>query len=644
MCFVSLPVLIINYRPEQTTAHSAPVTQALIGLFRMGKKKSFPPGSTRHPHNSYSRGNPRRISKVVHLSGRERAGADVASPVPHAQRLSHNQLFSLIPFPDAMARDRFCTCVEGFRVPKDNSFPRQNPLGCSVRKPDGEIKVSNTPLWLLRAGIEAVGTGGDVCIVPTMELSHASNHVYLIEGRVNRHRRSPPRDKIDGTILALHPFVESVTIVPGSDGDEVPYWTVAAYLPSCGIMLTIFAPSPTRNQSRFSAYPCFPLSSSFLRIRTSDGGLAKGGFFEAGSIRLVCRIRFGSDNCRYLRVHHLPDSRIQLVPDHENRTGAVTPAWKRMFAQQFVCNWNSLSIPQRRLLWYLGLIDGSTFGPIKRRYVPRLLYKNIDSSAIKRPYIIDVAKLPVSRPIVLQVVGNRHCMTQVSEVSTVRLIRLDLSKEYRRFEQLAYKVQAAIRKRGKKHAVRTSDGSLGSMFAVGSHLQGHSHVLYAGTNDINSEQALSQLMMEFRRILHRFCPLEAFTLSAFAASHGLEPPEQMGGSRGPSLSMNISRNLGNAPHFDTGDIGPGVSIWTEDQPGTARNWSFVMPNLIFPSGHPMRSRFGGFVVNLCHGALIQWDGVAIRHCTSVTDVGDKNSVYGFHVTSNWKSLKGNVSG
>jgi hypothetical protein len=46
-----------------------------------------------------------------------------------------------------------------------------------------------------------------------------------------------------------------------------------------------------------------------------------------------------------------------------------------------------------------------------------------------------------------------------------------------------------------------------------------------------------------------------------------------------SHSMDASDNLVNASHYDTNDGSQGASIWTEDKPGSTRDWYFVLPNV-----------------------------------------------------------------
>jgi len=81
-------------------------------------------------------------------------------------------------------------------------------------------------------------------------------------------------------------------------------------------------------------------------------------------------------------------------------------------------------------------------------------------------------------------------------------------------------------------------------------------------------------------------------------------------------TIDMSVNLANASHFDVNDASQGFSVWTEDIPGMASDWYFVMPNLhgVKPDG----SKFNGVAIKLRHGTAISWDGRTIRHCTSLS--------------------------
>lgn len=91
--------------------------------------------------------------------------------------------------------------------------------------------------------------------------------------------------------------------------------------------------------------------------------------------------------------------------------------------------------------------------------------------------------------------------------------------------------------------------------------------------------------------------------------------------RGPGSRLMISSNLANSAHYDTNDASLSVAVWVEEKPGLAKNWYFILPNVQCEGKK-------GVVVKLCHGTAIAWDGRAIFHCTSKTNPGFGNKVYG----------------
>lgn len=88
----------------------------------------------------------------------------------------------------------------------------------------------------------------------------------------------------------------------------------------------------------------------------------------------------------------------------------------------------------------------------------------------------------------------------------------------------------------------------------------------------------------------------------------------------------ISRDLGNASHYDNADDSKSIAIWVEEVPGQASNWHFILPNASIDGSL-------GVAIKLFHGVSVCWDGRLIRHCTSVTALGSNNHVYGCMVGS-----------
>jgi hypothetical protein len=99
----------------------------------------------------------------------------------------------------------------------------------------------------------------------------------------------------------------------------------------------------------------------------------------------------------------------------------------------------------------------------------------------------------------------------------------------------------------------------------------------------------------------------------------------MGGENGPGSCIIISRNLGNSAHIDFMDGSLSLAIWVEEEVACSSNWYFILPNVQYEGC--------GVVIKLFHGCAISWDGLIIKHCTSITTTGMKvnggyNNVFG----------------
>ena len=106
---------------------------------------------------------------------------------------------------------------------------------------------------------------------------------------------------------------------------------------------------------------------------------------------------------------------------------------------------------------------------------------------------------------------------------------------------------------------------------------------------------------------------------------GIPPLDEMGGKDGPANMMIVTRNLGNSAHYDF-DRSESFIVWSEEVPGRADGWFFVFPDASINGSK-------GVVVKMFHGLNLSYDGRKIRHCTSKTNVGKGNNVYGCFVAS-----------
>jgi hypothetical protein len=71
-----------------------------------------------------------------------------------------------------------------------------------------------------------------------------------------------------------------------------------------------------------------------------------------------------------------------------------------------------------------------------------------------------------------------------------------------------------------------------------------------------------------------------------------------------AYSIDMSVDLGNASHYDVGDVLQGFSVWTEEvPPGLAATWFFVMPNVCgMNNGAP----FNGVAIKLYAGMVVSF--------------------------------------
>jgi hypothetical protein len=519
---------------------------------------------------------------------------------------------------DVLYRD-FIAVANSFRRTPGSPFPDSAPSSVglhSCRRWESSV-ISKTPVWLLDYSLSQLsGRTYDFDPFPLGDLGRASDHAYLIDGLLNHH--VDPVLRQAGSHNRHQPLEEYVAIHRKSLSTTLR--TVILFIPSCTTFFSVFSPMASNQIDGLERPMWTPLPSSWLRIRRRDGQVAKGGFLS--SIDKVYRIstRNSLHSKRYYQAHHLPDGKIRIPPDF-----VTSQSLSRSYP-------SNLQLPERRTAYHELLLKSNTNRSLCKRTVPGILYRNI----LPTPNILHlkISTWPKDREINLRVVSHEH-LSDIQDESTIRIRRLDLSR-HTWFEKHAKCLQNRL-VRSQSHAVRVGQFSEGHMFAAGRHVHNGDITLYNRTYELNEMRELRQFMIEFRRLLDLHYPLELACLQAQMRAFGEFPPPEMGGASGIVPSLNISLDLGNEPHYDTNDLGIGLSVWLEDIPGTAKNWKFVVPNLMVKFEG---ASYEGLVVELCHGALIQWDGGSIRHCTSVTDCGPpSNHVYGFHVTNNYPSLK-----
>ncbi|KAI2512275.1 hypothetical protein MHU86_2151 [Fragilaria crotonensis] len=178
-------------------------------------------------------------------------------------------------------------------------------------------------------------------------------------------------------------------------------------------------------------------------------------------------------------------------------------------------------------------------------------------------------------------------------------------------------------------SARASRGDLGNMHPIGTRilLDGVTTAEYAANSKV-PQRMLRKFVESLAKIGANCFPEVLAVMQDAEGDTGLHPVTPMadkGSEDRVAYSIDMSVDLGNASHFDVGDSSQGFSVWTEEVPGKAANWFFVMPNLF---GNNNGAPFNGVAVKLYHGTAISWDGRVIRHCTSLTCPDGTGKPYG----------------
>ncbi|KAI2498771.1 hypothetical protein MHU86_15727 [Fragilaria crotonensis] len=173
---------------------------------------------------------------------------------------------------------------------------------------------------------------------------------------------------------------------------------------------------------------------------------------------------------------------------------------------------------------------------------------------------------------------------------------------------------------------RNGRGDVGTMHPIGTrvHKDGVSTSSYT-TNALVPDEVLREFVRSLALVGRHCFPDVLTVIQDLEADSGLLPVSPMGGDGHfgrVGYSVDMSVNLGNASHFDCGDASQGFAVWTETIPGAAKNWFFLMPNVVGVDGNG--NRFLGLAVKLSHGVAISWDGRVLRHCTSLHTTGQTN--------------------
>lgn len=471
--------------------------------------------------------------------------------------------------------------------------------------------------------------------------------VFLMDVILNRevvnkvakqHTKQPAcRNNTDNPIL-----VAAATSAGVSDLVDDNYRTAIAYVPDAGIF---YCARERRTKREGIVGSHIPLDASWLRLlRHGPEWFAKGGYakrlFYTGSNELqrgaacasIFRLCITYPNGCLVRtmqmlqcpdihgprlvpdvVPHLPVDQLKAPPLHgdKDRRRDYLDAFQKSPSRKKGC----------------------------RQYVKGFLHKTIPDTAL----IIDALpgmgydlRIGVQRHVLEEcaTTRNRHHPISIVRESIVKVRYMGTHQPHTTVS-LDHLVGNGLQLtcNGKSAGVRSGMGDKGKMFAVGSHanLKKRNIVAFKDNRAVgtcylgNAVKAMATLgEMVFPHVLRVVQDLERDTkLDALPCMEKVESSRTPGG---PShlhrvgLSLDVSDKLSNASHYDVNDGSVGFAVWTESNPGSTRNWYFVLPNVFGSSVRRVGESalpFNGVAIKLTHGMAICWDGRLIRHCTSV---------------------------
>ena len=171
-------------------------------------------------------------------------------------------------------------------------------------------------------------------------------------------------------------------------------------------------------------------------------------------------------------------------------------------------------------------------------------------------------------------------------------------------------------------ANREDHGDVGIMHVIGAKTlrDGYTIGEYTFGNTVSNE-----LTRGFVRALSRIGSVVYPDVLAFIPDNegdsGFQPPpktmagDQYGNCVGGKIDMSV--DMANASYVDLfKNTSQGFCVYTEEIPGMAYGWHFVMPNL--RGTKEDGTQFNGVAVRLHHGTAISCNDRLIRNCTSLS--------------------------
>lgn len=451
---------------------------------------------------------------------------------------------------------------------------------------------------------------------------------FLMDVILNR-RIVTPRNDDD----VAEPDPDSVVMVRAyGDGDLVDdadfkYRTLVAFLPGAGI----FYCARERRRSEVGCNNAhIQLDASWFRFQEDALVAPYNGRFSFGVGGYVKRLA-------QERNYHVPDGRVSIwrvstsiVPKLQRRlvylASQCSDSEGPRMAPDVIAGHNIAAWPNadRGQAFNERLASALSARPGGRHYAKGCLHQQIPGDCL----VIDGISAP-HVDIIVDIAPIGTYMNRKSVVMVRNLLSPELEQMYWGDEGCPYFVgelplitmhNSLIRRHVRTGHARSDQGDVGAMHPIGTRvmLDGMTLAEYAVGKKVSS-QLSRQFVHALARIGSVVFPDVLSVIQDTEGDAGVRPAAVMAGDvKGNRVggSIDMSVDLANASHFDSNDASQGFSVWTEEMPGVADNWYFVMPNL---HGVSVDGRaFEGVAIKLRHGTAISWDGRLIRHCTSLS--------------------------
>jgi hypothetical protein len=200
-----------------------------------------------------------------------------------------------------------------------------------------------------------------------------------------------------------------------------------------------------------------------------------------------------------------------------------------------------------------------------------------------------------------------------------------------------------VRKHRGNTGARAGNGDLGAMHPIGSNITNTGeNVPYVTSTSAEAVPVLWRAVRAVSKLASLCVPAVLRLIQDLENDSGMRPfPGMDGGVCRVTHSMDLSINLANSTHYDSNDGSHGLSIWTEEYPGTTEDWYFILPNMRgkFPGTD---REYNGIAIRLSHGVLIGWDGRVIRHGTSMVS-SRLGNIYGTFFAGKSRIVKHGMS-